>query len=389
MAKTTKTSYSYTPFGELLNSTTAKTTNYAYNGESYDSATGMVNLRARWYEPATMRFNQRDTWSGKLEMPTTENRYLYCMNDPIGYYDRGGDRADEGSGVPKKVTPSTSVKTAAPFSEDTAQSLRQEQFAIRKINSANRQLDATLRSAGIDTNHSGDATNQVIAKARKDIAKKVASGTLSDWDQANIIATTCEAAKKLEVREQLLNPEYWVQSLDIARKGDYAEDFTGAGLAMQVGLGLIPGVGQAADIRDFIYAVSHTKDNSFWANAGLIGLSLFALIPVVGDIGKGLKGLKYLKYADEAADVLDAVGDVAKHGDELIDLARSADELGEVVEGGLKADFGKKLEYIFGNATGTSHNVERSIAMEKQLNSIGILIMKLEEKLLRIIYPKP
>ena len=56
----------------------------------------------------------------------------------------------------------------------------------------------------------------------------------------------------------------------------------------------------------------------------------------------------------------------------MIDLARSADELGEVVEGGLKADFGKKLEYIFGNATGTSHNVERSIAMEKQLNSIGI-----------------
>ena len=225
-----------------------------------------------------------------------------------------------------------------PFSEDTAQILRQEQFAIRKINSANRQLDATLRSAGIDTNHSGDATNQVIAKARKDIAKKVADGTLSDWDQANIIATTCEAAKKLEVREQLLNPEYWVRSLDIARKGDYAEDFTGAGLAMQVGLGLIPGVGQAADIRDFIYAVSHTKDNNFWANAGLIGLSLFALIPVVGDIGKGLKGLKYLKYADEAVDVLDAVGDVAKHGDEVADVAKNVDGLDEIFEGGSKAN---------------------------------------------------
>lgn len=42
-------------------------------------------------------------------------------------------------GIAKKVTPSTSVKTATPFSEDTAQGLRQEQFAIRKINSANRQ----------------------------------------------------------------------------------------------------------------------------------------------------------------------------------------------------------------------------------------------------------
>ncbi|MFJ7647696.1 hypothetical protein ACIQ1H_09110 [Lysinibacillus sp. NPDC097279] len=34
--------------------------------------------------------------------------------------------------------------------------------------------------------------------------------------------------------------------------------------------------------------------------------------------------------------------------------------------------FGRKLEYMFGNATGNRHNIERSIAMELQLNSIGI-----------------
>lgn len=34
--------------------------------------------------------------------------------------------------------------------------------------------------------------------------------------------------------------------------------------------------------------------------------------------------------------------------------------------------FGKKLEYIFGNATGNKHNIDRSIAMERQLNSIGV-----------------
>ena len=47
LSKTAKSSYSYTPFGELLSGTNAKTTFFAYNGESYDSATGMVNLRAR------------------------------------------------------------------------------------------------------------------------------------------------------------------------------------------------------------------------------------------------------------------------------------------------------------------------------------------------------
>ena len=37
-----------------------------------------------------------------------------------------------------------------------------------------------------------------------------------------------------------------------------------------------------------------------------------------------------------------------------------------------KPEFGKKLEYIFGNAKGNKHNIDRSKAMERQLNSIGI-----------------
>jgi hypothetical protein len=45
----------------------------------------------------------------------------------------------------------------------------------------------------------------------------------------------------------------------------------------------------------------------------------------------------------------------------------------DTIEGGVKLNFGKKLEYIFGNATGTKHNIDRSIAMENQLKKIGIL----------------
>jgi len=35
-------------------------------------------------------------------------------------------------------------------------------------------------------------------------------------------------------------------------------------------------------------------------------------------------------------------------------------------------DIGRKLEYLFGNATSNQHNIDRSIQMERQLNSIGI-----------------
>ena len=52
----------YTPFGEPLAGGASPLSRngmyYGYNGESYDPATGMLNLRARQYEPAQMRFSQ-------------------------------------------------------------------------------------------------------------------------------------------------------------------------------------------------------------------------------------------------------------------------------------------------------------------------------------------
>jgi hypothetical protein len=43
-----------------------------------------------------------------------------------------------------------------------------------------------------------------------------------------------------------------------------------------------------------------------------------------------------------------------------------------LIEDTVKADLGKKLDYVFGKAKGSIHNVERSVDMERQLNRIGI-----------------
>ena len=84
----------YTPFGEPLaggaSPLSRNGTYYGYNGESYDPATGMLNLRARQYEPAQMRFSQKDLLRGDLSAPTTLNRYLYCVNDPVNFADYDG-----------------------------------------------------------------------------------------------------------------------------------------------------------------------------------------------------------------------------------------------------------------------------------------------------------
>jgi len=80
-------SKSYTPFGEMLG---YKTSGYGYKGEYYDAATGMVNLRARQYEPAMNRFSQKDILKGNAYSSLSLNRYLYVQNDPVNFVDPSG-----------------------------------------------------------------------------------------------------------------------------------------------------------------------------------------------------------------------------------------------------------------------------------------------------------
>ncbi|WP_345231342.1 hypothetical protein, partial [Olivibacter ginsenosidimutans] len=44
----------------------------------------------------------------------------------------------------------------------------------------------------------------------------------------------------------------------------------------------------------------------------------------------------------------------------------------EVVAAKTGANIGTKLEYVFGKATGSAHNIERSTGMLRQLESVGI-----------------
>lgn len=48
-------SKSYTPFGEQIGEAIS---GFGYNGEYYNAATGMVYLRARFYEPKMNRFSR-------------------------------------------------------------------------------------------------------------------------------------------------------------------------------------------------------------------------------------------------------------------------------------------------------------------------------------------
>ena len=77
----------YDPWGvpDVLPSTT-----FGYTGEWQDSVTGLVNLRARWYQPRAGRFLTRDPFEGFDNQPQSLHQYSYVHNQPINFTDPTG-----------------------------------------------------------------------------------------------------------------------------------------------------------------------------------------------------------------------------------------------------------------------------------------------------------
>ena len=80
----------YDPFGNLLEQSGNGASGFGYTGEQEDASTGLVFLRARYYDPSTGRFISKDTFSGFAHQPGTQHPYVYVTNNPVRYTDPSG-----------------------------------------------------------------------------------------------------------------------------------------------------------------------------------------------------------------------------------------------------------------------------------------------------------
>ncbi|MBN1536356.1 MAG: RHS repeat-associated core domain-containing protein [Anaerolineales bacterium] len=82
----------YDPYGSLVenNAYDGVTTPYGYTGEYTDAASGMVYLRARYYNPAQGRFVSRDVWEGDEIKPLSYNSWVYAYSNPTNIIDPSG-----------------------------------------------------------------------------------------------------------------------------------------------------------------------------------------------------------------------------------------------------------------------------------------------------------
>ena len=86
----TPENYIYDAFGTLTPQIAAPKTRYLYAGQQFDTATGLYNLRARYYNSMQGRFLSRDSASISFDSPIELNRYAYTANNPTNGYDPTG-----------------------------------------------------------------------------------------------------------------------------------------------------------------------------------------------------------------------------------------------------------------------------------------------------------
>ena len=84
--------WEYDPFGTLRAETGAGDSDFDYAGEQRDGETGLLNLRARLYDPVLGRFITRDSFDGMVGVPQSWNRYSYAENDPVNSTDPDGHK---------------------------------------------------------------------------------------------------------------------------------------------------------------------------------------------------------------------------------------------------------------------------------------------------------
>ena len=82
--------YDYDAFGNEIKEDKKDDNPFRYAGEYYDSETGNIYLRARYYAPGLGRFLTRDTYTGEEDDPLSLHLYTYCDNDGVNQIDPSG-----------------------------------------------------------------------------------------------------------------------------------------------------------------------------------------------------------------------------------------------------------------------------------------------------------
>ncbi len=123
---------SYGPYGSIHQQTGTSQTSYGYTGEQFHAGTGLLYLRARYYNPNLHQFMTKDPFSGWDTLPASQNGYSYVHGNPINMIDPSGQIAicfDGGHVSVKWSSHVASGRTGSNFLNVCMNGLRQGGYA--------------------------------------------------------------------------------------------------------------------------------------------------------------------------------------------------------------------------------------------------------------------
>jgi RHS repeat-associated protein len=85
-----KTLYLYDAFGQIQKEVGHVDNDFLFTGEQVDDETGLIYLRARYYDPSIGRFITKDPFTGFFSNTQSLNRYPYVQNNPSNLVDPAG-----------------------------------------------------------------------------------------------------------------------------------------------------------------------------------------------------------------------------------------------------------------------------------------------------------
>ncbi|RLC76137.1 MAG: hypothetical protein DRJ03_20150, partial [Chloroflexi bacterium] len=151
----------YSPFGAPTYVAGQSAGSFGFAGEQYDPASGLIYLRARYYDPTTGRFLTRDTYPALAPVPQSLHRYVYCGNDPVNRTDPSGQW----------------------WGDDVAERARQKW----------REITRPVRRAGRRVERWGERTERRIEQWRQNPRREAARTVASFGDAVTDYATRKQA----------------------------------------------------------------------------------------------------------------------------------------------------------------------------------------------------
>ncbi len=86
-------SYRTDPFGKITQQEGTSDNRRVFTGHEHDTETGLIYMKARFYDPDVGRFLNQDTYLGENGTPPSLHRYLYAYGNPALYIDEDGRAA--------------------------------------------------------------------------------------------------------------------------------------------------------------------------------------------------------------------------------------------------------------------------------------------------------